>query len=144
MMDYQAQRKTYRRQMRGSYGGLGGLIWLIVIASLAMTHLWQLSLLAFFSLPFLFLVLRLLLFSTAHAMNQPQYSQPQQEQPFYQQPYQPSQQEQPGYQPYPQGYGAQQFSTQQSEIFHEGGQQYQELARQTQQYEEPITMYPQE
>jgi len=52
---YRAQRRTYRRQMRGYYGGFGGLIWLIVIASLAMTHLWQLSLLAFFGLPLFFL-----------------------------------------------------------------------------------------
>jgi len=150
MMNYRAQRRSqrarrnaYRQQIRGSYGGFGGLIWLIVIASLAMTHLWQLSLLAFFVLPFVFLVLRPILFGTANAMKQ-QYSQPRQEQTPYQQPSQPFQQEQSDYQPYTQGYGAQQSYTQQSEIYQEGGQQSQYRVQQTQQYEEPITIYPQE
>ena len=154
MMDYRAQRRYhraqrrgYRRQRRGYYGRFGGLIWAIMIASLAMTHLWQLSLLAFFGLPFFFLVLRPILFSTANAMNQPQYGQPKQEQSIYPQPYQPYpsyQQEPLDYEPYTQGYGTQQPPTQQSEIYQEGGQQYQYPAQQTQQYEEPIAMYPQE
>lgn len=139
---YRAQRRAYRRQMRGYYGGFGGLIWLIVIISLATSHLWVLWPLAFFGIPVFFLVLRPLLFGTAAATNQPQYGQPQQEQPIYQQPYQ---QEPPAYQPYTQGYGAQQPVAQQSEIYQEGGQQYQYPAQQqTQQYEEPMTMYPQE
>lgn len=142
MMDYRAQRKAYRRQMRSYCGGFGGLIWLIVIASLAMIHLWQLSLLAFFGLPFFFLVLRPILFSTANTRNQQQYGQPQQELPIYQPSYQPYPQEQLDYQPYARGYDMQHPPTQQSEIYQEGGQQY--PAQQTQQYEEPRAMYPQE
>jgi hypothetical protein len=144
MMDYRARSNAYRRQTRGSYGGLGGLIWLIMIASLAVTHLWQLALLVFFALPFFFLVLRPILFSTANARNRQQYSQPQQEQPFFQEPFHPSQPEQLDSQPYSQGYGAQRPPMQRSEISQEGGEQDQYPAQQTQQYEEPITMYPQE
>src|SRR5579883_2314377 len=110
---YKAQRRAYRRQMRGYYGGLGGLIWLIVIASMALSHLWILWPLAFFGLPFFFLILRPLLFGTAAAMNQPPYGQPQQEQPMYQQP---SQQQEPMYQPYQQGYAARQPPAQQAEV----------------------------
>src|SRR5262249_45671389 len=77
---YRAQRRAYRRQMRGHYGGgFGGLIFLTVIVSMAVSHLWILWPLAFFGIPFFFLVLRPLLFGTAGAMNQPQYGQPQQE-----------------------------------------------------------------
>lgn len=140
MMNYRAQRRAYRRQMRGYYGGFGGLIWLIVIASLAMIHFWQLSLLVFFGLPFFFLVLRPILFCTANARNQQQYGQPQQELPIYQ----PYHQEQMDYQPYTRGYDAQPSPTQQSEIYQEGGQQYQYPTQQTPQYEEPRAMYPQE
>ncbi len=154
MMDYRARRRFhraqraqgtgYRRQMRGYYGGFGGLIWVMVIASLAMTHLWQLSLLAFFGLPFFFLVLRPIFFSPANAMNQTQSSQPKQEQGSYQQPYPSSQQESLDYEPYTQGYGEQQPPPQQRETSQEGGQQYQYPAQQTPQYEEPVAMYPQE
>jgi len=144
MMDYRAQRNAHRRQRRGYSEEFGGLIGLIVIASLAMIHLWQLSILAFIGLLFFFLVLRLIPFGPAHAMNQQQYSQPKQEQPLYQQPYQPYQQEQPDYQPYPLGYGAQHPPMRQSEIYQEGEQQYQYPAQQIQQYEEPIAVYPQE
>jgi len=31
MMNYRAQRRAYRRQMRGYYRGYGALIWLIVM-----------------------------------------------------------------------------------------------------------------
>jgi hypothetical protein len=141
MMDYRAQRKADRRQMRGYYEGVVGLIGLIVIASLAMIHLWQLSILAFIGLLFFFLVLRLILLSTAHAMKQQQYSQPKQEPPFYQQPSHPSQQEQLDDQPYPLGYGVQSPPMQQSEIYQESEQHSQYPA---QQYEEPRAMYPQE
>ncbi len=123
MMDDRAQRKAYRRQMGGYYEGFGGLIGLIVIASLAVIHLWQLAALTFIGLLFFFLVLRLILLSTAHSRKLQQYSQPKQEHPLYQQPYQPSQQEQQDYQPYPLGYGVQYPSRQQSEIYQEGEQQ---------------------
>lgn len=139
---YRAQRRAYRRQMRGYYGGgFGGLVFLIVLASMALSHLWILWPLAFFGIPFFLFVLRPIFFGSANAMNQQQYSQPQQEQPIYQQPYQP---EQPVYQPYTQGYAAQQPPAQQAEVYQEGGQQYQYPAQQAQQYEEPMTMYPQE
>lgn len=144
MMNYRAQSNAYRRQMRGYYGGFGGLIWLIVIASLAMIHLWQLSLLAFFGLPFFFLVLRPILFNAASARNQQQYGQPQQEPPGYQQSDQPYHPEQLDYQPYTRGYDAQHPPVRQSEIYQESEQQYLYPAQQTQQYEEPIAMYPQE
>jgi hypothetical protein len=134
MMDYRAQRNAYRRQMHGYYERIGGLIGLIVIASLAMIHFWQLSVLAFIGLIFFFLVLRLIPLSTAHWMKQQQYSQPKQEHPLPQRPYQFSQQEQRDYQPYPLGYGVQYPPMQQSEISQEGEQQY----------EEPRAMYPQE
>lgn len=141
---YRAQRRAFRRQRRGYFGGVGGVIWLIIIISIFTSHsFWAIWPLMFFGIPFFFWVIRPML--QGNAMNQQQqYSQPgyqQPEQPYTQQPYQ-----QPDYQPYTQGYTAQQSANQPHETYQEGGQsyQYQPEQQQTQQYEEPLTMYPQE
>lgn len=61
--------------------------------------------------------------------------------PVYKRPYQP---EEPVYQPYTQGYAAQQSASLQPEVYQEGEKQYQYLEQQVQQYEDPMIMYPQE
>ena len=143
---YRAQRRAYRQQRRGYYGGgFGGLIVFLIILG-AVTHLWVIFPLAFFVLPFLFWVVRPMFFNQ---MNQPPYQgqpyqqQPEQEQPIYQPYQQQPEPEQPVYQPYSQGYQPQQSAYEPAEAYEERSQpEYQ--SQQTQQYEEPMTMYPQE
>jgi len=140
---YRAQRRASRHQRRGYFGGIGGIIWLIIILSIVSSHtFWALFPLLFFGIPFFFWVIRPMLQS--NAMNQQTYSQPDYQQP--EQPYAQQQYQQTDYQPYTQGYAAQQPTDQPHEAYQEGGQSYQYQAgqQQTQQYEEPLTMYPQE
>ncbi len=145
---YRAQRRAYRRQRRGYFGGgFGGLIVLAIIL-ISFSHLfWMLFPLVFFGIPFFIFVLRPLLFG---AMNHPPYNQ-QQYQQYQQNPvYQPDQQQQPQedppvYQPYSQGYQPQQPISKPAESYQEGGQQHEyPEQQQTQQYEDPLTMYPRE
>lgn len=153
MMDYRAQReydraqrRAFRRQRRGYFGGAGGIIWLIIILSVFTSHaFWALFPLLFFGIPFFFWVIRPMIFGSMGSQqpyNQQQYQQPEeQEQPYAQSQYQP-----PVYQPYTQGYTAQQPTNQPHETYQESAQpyQYEEGQQHTQQYEEPLTMYPQE
>lgn len=149
MMDYRtqsrydrAQRRAYRRQRRGYFGGIGGVIWLIIILSVFSSHwFWALFPLFFFGIPFFFWVIRPMLYGAQNTTNQSPYGQP-----GYQ-PQEPPYAQQQTYQPYTQGYAAQQpVDNQPKETYQEGGQvyQYQAGQQQTQQYEEPLTMYPQE
>jgi multisubunit Na+/H+ antiporter MnhG subunit len=144
---YRAQRRAYRRQMRGYYGG-GGFSAFIVLAIIliSFSHLfWMIFPLVFFGIPFFIFVLRPLLFGS---LNQTPYNQ--QYQPYRQdQMYQSYQQQQPqedppAYQPYSQGYQPQQPASKPAAIYQESGQQDQYAEQQTQQYEEPLTMYPRE
>lgn len=146
---YRAQRRAYRRQRRGYFGGIGGIIWLIIILSVVTSHwFWALFPLLLFGIPFFMFVIRPMLFGPVPgATYQQPYNQPQYQQPESQdQPYAQTQYQQPTYQPYTQGYAAQQPDSQPHETYQEGGQsyQYQPGQQQTQQYEEPLTMYPQE
>lgn len=138
---YRDQRRAYRRQRRGFYGGgFGGLIMCLIIIG-AVTHLWILFPLAFFVFPFLFWIMRSMF---AGPVNQPPYQQQfGQEQPTYQ-PYQQPEPEPPAYQPYAQGYQPQQSAYQQPVEAYEERSQPEYQSQQTQQYEEPMTMYPQE
>ncbi|HEY1351320.1 MAG TPA: hypothetical protein VGF67_16995 [Ktedonobacteraceae bacterium] len=144
---YRAQRRAYRRQRRGYYGGgFGGLIVLAIIL-VSFSHLfWMFFPLVFFGIPFFVFVLRPLLSGT---LNQPPYNQHQQ-QPYNQQgpvyqPYQQQPQEDPSaYQPYNRGYEPQQ-SVSKPVPDQESHQQYTDgEQQQTQQYEDPLTMYPRE
>ncbi len=143
---YRAQRRAYRRQMRGYYGGgFGGLVVLAIIL-ISFSHLfWMIFPLVFFGIPFFFFVLRPLLFG---ALNQSPYNQQyqpyQQEQMYQQYQQQQPQEDPPAYQPYSQGYQPQQPASKPAEIYQESGQQYQYPEQQTQQYEDPLTMYPRE
>ncbi|HEX7735775.1 MAG TPA: hypothetical protein VF458_12975 [Ktedonobacteraceae bacterium] len=147
MMDYRAQRdydraqrRAYRHQRRGYYGGVGGVIWLIIIISMVSSHwFWMIFPWLFIGLPIFWWGIRPML--RGNAMNQ------QQQQPYSQPVYQQPEQQQPDYQAYNQGYSAQQQPVAQPrETYQEGGQsyQYQPGQQQNQQYEEPLTMYPQE
>jgi hypothetical protein len=152
MMDYRtqqeydrAQRRAYRRQRRGYFGGISGIVWLVIILSVLNSHwFWALFPLVFFAIPFFFWVIRPMFWSSQGMTSQQPFGQPGYQQP--EQPYtqQPAQQE--VYQPYTQGYAAQQPTSQPHETYQEGGQayQYQAESQQTQQYEDPLTMYPQE
>jgi hypothetical protein len=152
MMDYdRAQRRAYRRQRRGYFGGAGGIVWLIIILAVVNSHaIWALFPLIIFGIPFFMWVIRPILMGNGqgNTNTQPPYMQPGYQQPEardqpYAHPYQ-----QPAYQPYTQGYTPQQPASQPHETYQEGGQiyQYEEDQQQphTQQYEEPLTMYPQE
>lgn len=147
---YRTQRRAFRRQRRGYFGGIGGIIWLIIILSVVTSHwFWALFPLLLFGIPFFFWIVRPMLFGNMGPMNQQQpYVQPGYQQPEQQeQPYAQPQYEQPVYQPYTQGYAAQsQPSDGPHEAYQESSQPYQYQAgqQQAQQYEEPMTMYPQE
>lgn len=150
-----AQHRAYRRQMRGYYrsrgfyGGIGGFTWLLVLGIILMSHQWFWFPLLMFGIPFFFFVLRPRLFGPGNTTYQPPYGQatPYQQPTPYQQemgePAQPQQQE--AYQPYTQGYRAPAQAVPQtpSPREKEEGYRYAEPANQ-QQYEEPLTMYPQE
>jgi hypothetical protein len=122
--------------MRGYYGGgFGGLIVLAIIL-VSFSHLfWMFFPLVFFGIPFFVFVLRPLLSGT---LNQPPYNQP---------PYQQQQpQEDPSaYQSYSRGYEPQQAASKPATSDQESNQQYAGSGQQqTQQYEDPLTMYPRE
>src|SRR6185312_1818621 len=92
------------------FGGIGGIIWLIIILSVVTSHwFWALFPLLLFGIPFFFWIVRPMLFGNMGPMNQQQpYVQPGYQQPEQQeQPYAQTQYEQPVYQPYTQGYTAQ-------------------------------------
>jgi len=150
MMDYRAQRdydraqrRAFRHQRRGYYGGIGGIIWLIIIISMLSSHwFWMIFPWLVLGIPCFFWVLRPMFWNNSmnqqQPYNQPMYQQPgAQEQPYAQPPI---------YQPYSQGYTAQPLTSRPQETYQEGDQayQYQPEQPQTQQYEEPLTMYPQE
>ena len=147
---YRAQRRAFRRQRRGYMGGAGGIVWLIIILAVVSSHaFWALFPILFFGFPFFFWVIRpMLLRNTSGPMNQQPYNQSEYQQPEQQeQPYYPPQAQQPVYQPYTQGYTPQQSASQPHEAYEESSQPYQYQPgqqQQTQQYEEPLTMYPQE
>ncbi|HEY0754832.1 MAG TPA: hypothetical protein VGD98_12795 [Ktedonobacteraceae bacterium] len=150
-MDYRSQSYYYRAQRRGPrrrgyFGGIGGIIWLIIIISLFSGHG---SFLIFpwllIGLPFFFWVLRPMLWGRS---NQQQPDAQPYVQPGAQQPDQPAQYaapQEPIYQPYNQGYTAQQTVNEPHEAYVESSQPNQyEVEQHTQQYEEPMTIYPQE
>ena len=150
---YRNQRRAFRQQMRyrrrGAFGGFGGLILVIIGIMVLNHHLWSMFPLVFFAFPLFFFITRAMRQRGNWSMSQPQQPDSQlyqQNQPVYQQPVQPEQPEQPVYQPYTQGYQPQQTPAQSGETYQEAGQQYQYPAQQNtqQQYEEPLTMYPQE
>jgi len=136
---YQAQHRAYQEE-RQSYHhkGLGTLLVVLLIIGIT-AHLWVI-------LPLILFMFPLLLFWIMPAMFiRVIYQTPYQLEAY--QPYQPYQQldsEPPVYQPYTEGYQPQQSTYQQpAEAYEERSQpEYQNL--QTQQYEEPMTMYPRE
>lgn len=138
MMDYRAQRGICRR--RCNLGGVVGILWMFMFLSLLGSH-WFWTWL-WIGLPLSFWVSRPMF--QGNPMNQPQFSAPpgfqQQEPPEY-----PSDQQGQVSQPYNQGYTAQQTVGQFHETYREASplSQYQ-AGQQGQQYEEPLTMYPQE
>lgn len=144
-----AQHRAYRRQMRSYYrgrrvyGGIGGSIWLIVLAVIFLSHQWLWFPLLVFGIPFFFLVLRPRMSAMRNPMYQPPYNQPtyQQEPPTeYAQP-----QQQEMYQAYNQGYRPVQQEARSTEPAPKSDQPYQYQERPVQQqYEEPLTMYPPE
>lgn len=154
MDEYRMRRRGRRRGL----SGIGGIIWLIIIISVLSSHwIWPMifSVLPLVFIFFFFLRPRL---SNMFGMgNQQPYSQPNyQQQPYQQQPYQQpiyqapqynqpqdEQRDVPVYQPYTQGYQPQE-SAPGPQIYH-GSEQQQYPEQQTQQqYEEPLTMYPQD
>jgi hypothetical protein len=133
MMNYPDQRRAYRRQRRVNFGRLNSIIWPLAIVLFFITHTWIWLLLAVFA--------PMIITGLLGAFETNSFQQ-QQNQPVYQQPYQ-QQQEQPMYQPYTQGYSPQQAATPQPEIYQASEQPYQQQQHQQQQYEDPLTMYPQ-
>ncbi len=142
-MDYRQQRRANRRNMRGRFGRISGIIWPLAIVLFFITHSWIWFPVAIFA--------PAILWGIFGAFNT--NSQQQQQQPYYQPTYQPDQPvyqqpEQPVYQPYTQGYTPQQSANPQPEVYQESGlpHQYQEQEQyqHQQQYEDPMTMYPQE
>lgn len=140
MMDYRGQRRASRRYRH--YGPLNGIIWPLAIILFFATHFWFWFLLAIFVPILLVNLLRSFEMNPQQqqAYTQPTYQYQPAEQPMYQQPYQ--QAEQPVYQPYSQGYTPQQPVSPPPPIIQEREQPYQ--YQEQQQYEDPLTMYPQE
>ncbi|HEX7737109.1 MAG TPA: hypothetical protein VF458_19850 [Ktedonobacteraceae bacterium] len=142
MMDFReqrriarAQRRAYRRQQRyrNHSSRVGGMIiWPLAFVLFIITHSWVWVVVAVCALIILAATYYLGTLSNRR-MDQPQRNN----QPIYQQ------REQPAYQPYTQGYTPRPAHPQ-PEIYQEGSQQYQYPSQQQQQYEEPMTMYPEE
>jgi hypothetical protein len=156
---YRDQQRAWRRQRRGFYGGIGSFIWLIVLAFLIFgNHL------AWFPIPIFFLIIlcvvlirRAPMSGMGNQMYQPPMYQPPEpsvyQPPVYQPPepsvYQPPvyQPPEPVYRPYAEGYRPQETVAQSVPQPHEAEQPqpYQYTEQETsQQYEEPLTMYPSE
>ncbi|HET8846226.1 MAG TPA: hypothetical protein VFN35_32490 [Ktedonobacteraceae bacterium] len=138
MMNYCAQRGAYCK--RGNLAGVVGIIGMLTFLSVPGNHWFWMWLLI--GLPLFFWVIRPMF--GGNPMNQPQFSV----QPGFQQqeqPEDPSGQHEHVSHLYKRGYAAPPAVSQRYEAYREGSQSSQYQARQQgQQYEEPLTMYPQE
>jgi hypothetical protein len=120
------------------YGAIPGAMWMFILALYFVTHIWILFLIGVMLTALLGTVLRPLVASMSGMPRMNMHSQP--TQPYYQ----PPQQAQPTNQSYQQGYQpAKPASGDPHVVYQEGGQQHTYPPQQSQEYENPDTLYNQ-